>query len=329
MRPVAPVVHQDQAGQHVRPLGEVGGTAALADLGVDQLVEPVGVLDRALPRPEPLEPGIPPPEQHGRADVDGAVHAGSEPRQPRLVRHAEDHAQDDLEGERVHPVEAAELLAGRPARDLVSRDLLDQGAVGAQCVAVERRHQQRPGTLVLRAVLQQERVLAHDRAEDRVPLAGVEDLGVAGEDLLGVLRPGEQHQRAAARDDPDGEDVAVLVPHVRDEAVPEAQQAGALEPDRPPRTRRETRQVDARTSLTAEGAHPFEAARGQGSGVGLVERGHGGSVPAAILRVRETGRPALLSRAAPRAVRSPPPRCAPRHRACPGCWRRGPRRSWC
>ena len=52
-------------------------------------------------------------------------------------------------------------------------------------------------------------MLAHDRAEDRVPLAGVEDLGVAGEDLLGVLGTREQHQRATARDDPHGEDVAV------------------------------------------------------------------------------------------------------------------------
>ena len=98
----------------------------------------------------------------------------------------------------------------------------------------ERRHQQLAGALVLRAVDEQQRVLAHDRAEDRVALAGVEDLRVAAEDLLGGLRLVEEHQRPALGDEPDGEDVAVLALQRGDERVPEAHQRRALHQRRPP-----------------------------------------------------------------------------------------------
>jgi hypothetical protein len=142
-------------------------------------------------------------------------------------------------------------------------------------VAVERRHQQRAGALVLRAVLEEQGVLPHDRAEDRVALACVEHLGVAREDLLGVLGPREEHEGAAAGDDPDGEDVAVPAPQVGDEAVSEPQQPGALHPHGPVRTRRQPAGVDGRRRVTAERTHPLEPARGQRGGVGLVQGGHG------------------------------------------------------
>ena len=75
----------------------------------------------------------------------------------------------------------------------------DHVLVAAQRVAVERRHQQLAGALVLAGVDEQQRVLAHHRAEDRVALAGVEDLGVAREDLLDVLGPVEDHEVVGPR----------------------------------------------------------------------------------------------------------------------------------
>jgi hypothetical protein len=274
---------QDQPREDVAALRQVRRRAPFADLGVDELVEAVGVLDRPAPGPEPLEDRVAPAQQHGRPDVDRAGDAGSQRGEPRLVADPEDDAQDHLQGERVHPVEAAELLAGVPPRHLGARDLLDQAAVPPQRVSVERRHQQRAGPLVLGAVLEQEGVLTHDRPEDGVALARVEHLGIAGEDLLGLLGPREQHQRPPARDDPDGEHVAVPPPHAGHELVPEAQQGHALEPDRPPRTRRQPAGLEPGCPLPAERAHPVEPARGQGGGAGLAggaaESGHGDSDP--------------------------------------------------
>ena len=72
----------------------------------------------------------------------------------RLVGDAEDHPQDHLEGERVHPVEASGTRS--PARQRATSSWassVDQRLVAAQRVAVERRHQQLAGPLVLGAVL--------------------------------------------------------------------------------------------------------------------------------------------------------------------------------
>ena len=130
-------------------------------------------------------------------------------------------------------------------------------------MAVEGRHQQLAGALVLAGVLEEQRVLAHDRAEDGVALAGVEHLGVAGEDLLRVLGPREQHERPAPRDHPHGEDVAVLPVRPRHEPVTEAQQPRALDQGRPLRAGREPARVDRRRDVTPEGQHPLEALLGQ------------------------------------------------------------------
>ena len=227
------VLHADQPGEHVAPLGQVGRQPTLADLGVDEPVELPLVLDLRLPRAEPLQSRPAPAEQDGRADVDGLVDPRPQLGEPALVGDTEDDAQDHLEGEGVHPVEGAERRAGPPGRHLGPGQLGDQLGVPAQCGAVERRHQQLAGPLVLAAVLEQQRVLAHDRSEDRVALAGVEDLRVAGEDLLRVLRAGEEHQRPAAGDQPDREGVAEPAVEVRHEPVPEPQQPGALGEDRP------------------------------------------------------------------------------------------------
>ena len=130
------------------------------------------------------------------------------------------------------------------------REVGDQLLVAAQRVAVERRHQQLAGPLVLGAVLEQQRVLAHDRAEDRVALAGVEDLGVAREDLLRVLGPGEEDQRPALRHQPHRVDVAVLLVQVRVEPVPEPQQRDGLHERRPGRSRRAARRCRPPGSLS-------------------------------------------------------------------------------
>ena len=119
-----------------------------------------------------------------------------------------------------------------PAADLGLGEAGDQVLVAAQRVPVERRHQQLAGALVLGGVDEQQRVLAHHRAEDRVALAGVEDLGVTREDLLDVLGPVEHDEASALGQDPDREDVAVAPVQRRDELVPEPQQPDALQRSR-------------------------------------------------------------------------------------------------
>ena len=72
-------------------------------------------------------------------------------------------------------------------------------------------------------------MLAHHRPEDGVALAGVEDLGVTGEDVARVLGPREQHDGPTLRQDADGGRVAVAAVRPRHELVTETQQPDALE----------------------------------------------------------------------------------------------------
>ena len=76
-------------------------------------------------------------------------------------------------------------------------------------LAVEGGHHPLAGGQVLLLVEQQHAVLAHDRAEDGVALAGVEGVGRAGEHLADVLGLA-QHDGPAGRGDVHREHVAVL-----------------------------------------------------------------------------------------------------------------------
>ena len=153
-----------------------------------------------------------------------------------------------------------------PAADLGLGESGDQVLVAAQGVPVERRHQQPAGALVLSRVDQQQRVLPHHRAEDRVALAGVEDLGVAREDLLDVLGPVEHHEVSALGQDPDREDVAVAPVQRRDELVTEPQQPDALQQPGQPGPAAAGRPRRPRGRARRHRPHPGEASLGHGLG---------------------------------------------------------------
>ena len=74
-------------------------------------------------------------------------------------------------------------------------DLAHRLAVGAHPLAVERRQHQPALAHVLGAVEQQHRAGAEDRRQDDVALAGVEQVGVAGEDRLDRLGIGGDDDR--------------------------------------------------------------------------------------------------------------------------------------
>jgi hypothetical protein len=151
----------------------------------------------------------------------------------------EDDVRDDLEGQGVHPPERREVFALGPPLHLVADQTDHEVLVASQRATVEGRHQQLAGAPVLRGVDQQQGVLAHHRSQDRVALAGVEHLGIPGEDRLDVLEPVEQDEVAPLGHQPQREHLAVAPAHRRDEAVPEPQCAEAPQDRRQPRSRRQ------------------------------------------------------------------------------------------
>ena len=90
-------------------------------------------------------------------------------------------------------------VPSRPALDLARGDLGHHLAVALHALAVEGRQQQLALADVRLLVEDEDRVLAEDRAQDLVALAGVEDVRVAGEDLLDVLRVGDASPRSPRR----------------------------------------------------------------------------------------------------------------------------------
>ena len=175
---------------------EVAGAAALGDLAVDQLVDPV---DAA---PEGAEAAGPGRGRRGAAAAAGAGlvvrsrksrRASRSSASPLPLADAEDGAQDDLQRDRLHPRPQLVRGADRPALDLARGDLGHRLAVGLHPLAVEGRQQQLALAHVGLLVEDEDRVLAEDRREDLVALAGVEDARVAGEDLLDRLGVGEHH----------------------------------------------------------------------------------------------------------------------------------------
>ena len=147
-----------------------------------------------------------PSEDHRQqqARVGGEVEEVAQRRAQRVhalaVVDAEDGLEDDLERDRLHP--RAQLVggAGGPALDLAGGDLGHLLAVALHALAVEGRQQQPALADVRLLVEHQDRVVAEDRAQDLVALAGVEDLRVAGEDLLDQLRVGDHHPGALVGD---------------------------------------------------------------------------------------------------------------------------------
>ena len=113
---------------------------------------------------------------------------------------AEDGAQDDLEGQALHPRLHLRGLAARPALDLADGGLLHQPGEGLHLLAVEGGEHQLALLHVLGLVEQDHRVGADDRLEDPRALAGMQVLGRRGEDLLDVRRVRMHHERRHAEE---------------------------------------------------------------------------------------------------------------------------------
>ncbi len=176
---------------------------------MDQLVDALDAAAEGREAADLLRAGE--DDRQQRAGVGGEVEEVAQGRpqriHPRLLADAEDGREDDLQGDRLHP--RAQLVggAGGPAVDLLGGDRRHRLAVALHALAVERRQQQLALAQMGLLVEDEDRVLAEDRAQDLVALAGVEDLRVAGEDLLDQGRVGDHHP-VPLTGDPDREHLA-------------------------------------------------------------------------------------------------------------------------
>ena len=230
----------DQHREDVVALGEVLGQAALGDLGVDQLVDPLDAAAEGGDVADPLRS-----DQEDRSEeprVGGEVEEAAQSRPQRVhpcpVVDAEDSLEDDLQRYRLHPRSQLVGGAGRPALDLPHGDLGHRLAVALHPLAVERRQQQLALADVRLLVEDQDRVLAEDRAQDLVALAGVEDARIAGEDLLDERRVGHHHPGPFVGD-PDREHVAEAGPALLQHPLRLARPDRRLQRPRHSRARRE------------------------------------------------------------------------------------------
>jgi hypothetical protein len=150
------LAHLEEPGEHVGTVGEVGRAPPFADHAEDHPVELDLVLQGASPRTVLLQPREAPAEEHQRWDVHGPVHQRPQLGQPLLVGDPEDHLQDHLEGQCVHPSQRGEGLTLAPPGDLGLRQARDEVLVAAEGLSVEGRHEQRAGALVLGGVDEQQ-----------------------------------------------------------------------------------------------------------------------------------------------------------------------------
>src|SRR5262249_60255110 len=110
----------------------------------------------------------------------------------RPLVHAEDGAEDDVEGDRLHLVVNREGLPDGPRVDHAVRDLAHETPVDVHPLAVERRRHEAPLPVMALAVPEEARVPSEDGPENRAGgLAGAELRPVAREDLLDRLGIGE------------------------------------------------------------------------------------------------------------------------------------------
>jgi len=196
------VTRLEEHREHVVPIGEVVGLAALADLRVDQLVggleppaHPVQLSD--APRPERREDRHP---QRLGGEPEAALERVGEPLDASRVADAKDRADDHLERDRLHRRPRGERPPGGPPLDLPGGDFRHRLLVAAHALAMERRQHQLALRHVRVVVEQQHGVAAQHRQQHDVRLARVEEPRVAGEDLLHRVRVAEEHPRSLVGD---------------------------------------------------------------------------------------------------------------------------------
>ena len=197
--------------EDVVAVGDAGVVAAAPDLRVERLVERVARADEARPwAPRPEVAAHRREQRHRvRARLEQPDHAVADVREARAALVAEDHAQDHVERDRLHPRLERDRCAERPVVHVLGGDLGHQLLVAAQPLAVERRQHQLPLPQVLAPVEQQHGARAEHRLERHVRLARAELLRVGREDLLERGGVGDEHEVADALE-LDRERVAVL-----------------------------------------------------------------------------------------------------------------------
>ena len=218
---------------------------ALGDLLGDQLVDPRAHVDESLERTGAVEQ---PQLALGALGIGGSGHerqralaVAEEPRdllaqgveaRPRIE--PEHRAEDDFECERPQTGLQGDLAAS-PAPHLVPGHALHQPAQALHPLAVEGREQQ-PALLHVRIAVEQDQgVRAHQRLEHPGALAGVQDVGRSGEDLLDLIRLGEDDERRRERK-ADREALAVALTAALGEGERPRPQSDPLDEGRSPRT---------------------------------------------------------------------------------------------
>jgi hypothetical protein len=149
----------------------------------DGLLEP----GPGAPRPRGVRPGQPQQQEQqgaGRRQVQGQLQRPPDLLEACRLLDPEHHAQDHLQGDRLHARAKSHGDADRPALQLPARDLGDPRAVLVQPLPVEGREQQSPVAEVRGPIQQQDRVAPHDRLQDPIALAGQEQVGVLVKTVL-------------------------------------------------------------------------------------------------------------------------------------------------
>jgi hypothetical protein len=142
----------------------------------------------------------------GRHQADRAVAELEHRRQPfpqrieaRAGVETEDGAEDDLQGQVLHPRVQGERYVARERRHLLGSHFLHQPGQALHPLAVEGGEHQLALLHVLTFVEQDHRVAADDRFQHLRPPAGVEDVGRRGEDLFHLVGVGDVHERRRER----------------------------------------------------------------------------------------------------------------------------------
>ena len=141
------------------------------------------------------------PEQADRPLTEGEHLGQRRPQrvEPRPRIEPEHRAEDDLEGQTLHPGVHLDRLPARPGGDLAGRRGFDRASQPAHRLAVEGREQQLALLHVRGLVEQDHRVGADDRLEHPRAGAGMEHVGGRGEHLPDLVRVAQHHERRRER----------------------------------------------------------------------------------------------------------------------------------
>jgi hypothetical protein len=241
LRTPSPAVLEARLHQHredVVALFQAALGAALGDLGVEQVVDLFQPALEFGPRSSP-EAARHQADQlrEGRGGfLQHVGEQGAQALEPGSLGDAEDHAQDHLEGDRLHARMDGELLSQRPGVDLDVDDLLHDRLVGAHPLTVEGRQHQLAMGEVVGALQHQHPAGAEDRFEDdiaprRQPVLALRVQG------LDRSRVGDHHHRPLEAEKSDAEAISVPLSAILHEGQRAKRPAQSLDKRRAGRAR--------------------------------------------------------------------------------------------